>query len=171
MANAASVFRSLAKMNSSLSKTAMYINNQVKDSSYQSMFITAVIWKINIEKKEMEYVNLGHEPIMVLDPSFNFKYLDATLPPLGMMTVKNEEHFKTTTMDITNKTILIYTDGLTEGYIHNKEELTVTGFENEIKKINSTEPKKIIEHVSDLLTKDINELRDDITCLGIHLPN
>jgi adenylate cyclase len=171
MANAASVFRSLAKMNSSLSKTAMYINNQVKDSSYQSMFITAVIGKINIEKKEMEYVNLGHEPIMVLDPSFNFKYLDATLPPLGMMTVKNEEHFKTTTMDITNKTILIYTDGLTEGYINNKEELTVTGFENEIKKINSTEPKEIIEHVSSILTKDLNELRDDITCLGIHLPN
>ena len=169
MANAASVFRSLAKMNSSLSKTAMYINNQVKDSSYQSMFITAVIGKINIEKKEMEYVNLGHEPMMVLDQSFNFKYLDATLPPLGMMMVKNETHFKTTTIDITDKTILIYTDGLTEGYVKNKEELTVNGFENEIKKINSTDPKKIIEHVSDILTKDLNELRDDITCLGINL--
>ena len=171
MANAASVFRSLAKMNSSLSKTAMYINNQVKDSSYQSMFITAVIGKINIEKKEMEYVNLGHEPMMVLDQSFNFKYLDATLPPLGMMMVKNETHFKTTTIDITDKTILIYTDGLTEGYVKNKEELTVNGFENEIKKINSTDPKKIIEHVSEILTKDLNELRDDITCLGINLTN
>ena len=171
MANAASVFRSLTKMNSSLSKTAMYINNQVKDSSYQSMFITAVIGKINIEKKEMEYVNLGHEPMMILDQSFNFKYLDATLPPLGMMMVKNESHFKTTTMDITDKTILIYTDGLTEGYVKNKEELTVNGFENEIKKINSTDPKKIIEHVSEILTKDLNELRDDITCLGINLPN
>ena len=171
MANAASVFRSLAKMNSSLSKTAMYINNQVKDSSYQSMFITAVIGKINIEKKEMEYVNLGHEPMMILDQSFNFKYLDATLPPLGMMMVKNESHFKTTTMDITDKTILIYTDGLTEGYVKNKEELTVNGFENEIKKIKSTDPKEIIEHVSEILTKDLNELRDDITCLGIQLPN
>ena len=171
MANAASVFRSLAKMNSSLSKTAMYINNQVKDSSYQSMFITAVIGKINIEKKEMEYVNIGHEPMMVLDASFDFKYLDATLPPLGMMMVKNEDHFKTTTMDIADKTILIYTDGLTEGYINNKEELTVTGFENEIKKIKSTDPKEIIEHVSSILIKDLNELRDDITCLGIHLPN
>ena len=171
MANAASVFRSLTKMNSSLSKTAMYINNQVKDSSYQSMFITAVIGKINIEKKEMEYVNLGHEPMMILDQSFNFKYLDATLPPLGMMMVKNESHFKTTTMDITDKTILIYTDGLTEGYVKNKEELTVNGFENEIKKIKSTDPKEIIEHVSEILTKDLNELRDDITCLGIQLPN
>ena len=171
MANAASVFRSLAKMNASLSKTAMYINNQVKDSSYQSMFITAVIGKINIQKKEMEYINLGHEPMMVLDQSFNFKYLDATLSPLGTMMVKNEAHFKTTTIDITDKTILIYTDGVTEGYINNKDELTVTGFENEIKKINSTDPKKIIEHVSDILTKNLNELRDDITCLGIHLPN
>ena len=171
MANAASVFRSLTKMNSSLSKTAMYINNQVKDSSYQSMFITAVIGKINIEKKEMEYVNLGHEPMMILDQSFNFKYLDATLPPLGMMMVKNESHFKTTTIDITDKTILIYTDGLTEGYVKNKEELTVNGFENEIKKIKSTDPKEIIEHVSEILTKDLNELRDDITCLGIQLPN
>ena len=59
----------------------------------------------------------------------------------------------------------------TEGYVNNKEELTVTGFENEIKKIKSTDPKEIIEHVSDILTKDLNELRDDITCLGIHLPN
>ena len=52
-----------------------------------------------------------------------------------MMMVKNEAHFKTTTIDITDKTILIYTDGLTEGYVKNKEELTVNGFENEIKKI------------------------------------
>ena len=95
MANAASVFRSLVKMNESLAKTAMYINNQVKDSSYQSMFITAIIGKINIEKKEMEYVNLGHEPMMILDKSFNFEYVEATLPPLGMMMVKNESHFKT----------------------------------------------------------------------------
>ena len=169
MANAASVFRSLVKMNQSLAKTAMFINNQVKDSSYQSMFITAIIGKINIEKKEMEYVNLGHEPMMILDKSFNFEYIEATLPPLGMMMVKNESHFKTNTINISEKTILIYTDGLTEGYIKDKDELTVEGFENEIKKINSIDPKTVIDHVSSLLTKNTNSLRDDITCLGIRL--
>ena len=169
MANAASVFRSLVKMNESLAKTAMFINNQVKDSSYQSMFITAIIGKINIEKKEMEYVNLGHEPMMILDKSFNFEYIEATLPPLGMMMVKNESHFKTNTINISEKTILIYTDGLTEGYIKDKDELTVEGFENEIKKINSIDPKTVIDHVSSLLTKNTNSLRDDITCLGIRL--
>ena len=60
MANAAAVFRSLAKMNSSVARTALYINNQVKDSSYQSMFITAILGRLNIEKKEMEFINMGH---------------------------------------------------------------------------------------------------------------
>ena len=169
MANAAAVFRSLVKLNASLSKTAMFINNQVKESSYQSMFVTAIIGKINIEKKDMEYVNLGHEPMMILDKSYNFEYIEATLPPLGMMMIKNESHFKTTTINISDKTILIYTDGLTEGYIKDKEELTVEGFEKKIKEINSTDPKTIINHVSNILTKDIDSLRDDITCLGIRL--
>ena len=73
MANASSVFRSLAKMNSSLSTTAQYINNQVADSSYQGMFITAVIGKINIEKSEMEFINLGHEPMMVISKDLSFE--------------------------------------------------------------------------------------------------
>ena len=106
MANAAAVFRSLAKMNSSVSKTALYINNQVKDSSYQSMFITAILGRLNLEKKEMEFINMGHEPMMVLDENFNFEYVKSTLPPSGLMSVKDESFFKTTTMDIS---CLLYT--------------------------------------------------------------
>ena len=130
MANAASVFRSLAKMNSSVSKTALYINNQVKDSSYQSMFITAILGKINLEKKEIEFINMGHEPMMVLDQNFNFEYVNSTLPPMGLMPIKDESFFKTTIMNINDKTILIYTDGVTEGYINEGKELEVAGLEN-----------------------------------------
>jgi serine phosphatase RsbU (regulator of sigma subunit) len=169
MANAAAVFRSLTKMNSSVAKTALYINNQVKDSSYQAMFITAILGRINLEKKEMEFINMGHEPMMVLDPQFNFEYIKSTLPPMGLMPVKDESFFKTTVMDITNKTILIYTDGVTEGYIDEGKELEVAGLENEIKKLNSTSPEKIISHASKILTEKGFTLRDDITALGIKI--
>ena len=169
MANAAAVFRSLTKMNSSVAKTALYINNQVKDSSYQAMFITAILGRINLEKKEMEFINMGHEPMMVLDPQFNFEYIKSTLPPMGLMPVKDESFFKTTVMDITNKTILIYTDGVTEGYIDEGKELEVAGLENEIKKLNSTSPEKIISHASKILTEKGFTLRDDITVLGIKI--
>ena len=169
MANAAAVFRSLAKMSSSVAKTALYMNNQVKDSSYQSMFITVILGRINLEKKEMEFINMGHEPMMVLDQNFNFEYVKSTLPPMGLMSVKDESFFKTTTMDISDKTILIYTDGVTEGYIDEGKELEVTGLENEIKKLNTTSPETIINHVTKILTEKGFTLRDDITALGIKL--
>ena len=169
MANAAAVFRSLAKMNASVSKTALYINNQVKDSSYQSMFITVILGRLNIEKKEMEFINMGHEPMMVLDEKFKFEYVKSTLPPSGLMAVKDESFFKTTTMDITNKTILIYTDGVTEGYVDEGKELEVAGLENEIKKLNTTSPETIISHATKILTEKGFTLRDDITALGIKL--
>ena len=169
MANAAAVFRSLAKMNSSVSKTALYINNQVKDSSYQSMFITAILGRLNIEKKEMEFINMGHEPMMVLDENFNFEYVKSTLPPSGLMAVKDESFFKTTTMDISGKTILIYTDGVTEGYVDEGKELEVAGLEKEIKTLNTTSPEVIINHATKILTEKGFTLRDDITALGIKL--
>ena len=169
MANAAAVFRSLAKMNSSIAKTALYINNQVKDSSYQAMFITAILGRINLEKKEMEFINMGHEPMMVLDEKFNFEYIKSTLPPMGLMPIKDESFFKTTLMNISNKTILIYTDGVTEGYIDEGKELEVEGLENEIKKLNTTSPEIIINHATKILTEKNFILRDDITALGIKI--
>ena len=169
MANAAAVFRSLVKMGSSVSKTALYMNNQVKDSSYQAMFITVILGKINLEKKEMEFINMGHEPMMVLDENFNFEYVKSTLPPSGLMAVKEESFFKTTTMDISGKTILIYTDGVTEGYVDEGKELEVEGLEKEIKNLNTTSPEVIINHATKILTEKGFTLRDDITALGIKI--
>ena len=169
MANAAAVFRSLTKMNSSVAKTALYMNNQVKDSSYQSMFITVILGRINLEKKEMEFINMGHEPMMVIDEKFNFKYIESTLPPMGLMPVKDESFFKTSTMDLSSKTVLIYTDGVTEGYIDKGKELEVAGLENEIRKLKTTSPETIITHVTKILTEKGFTLRDDVTSLGIKL--
>ena len=169
MANAASVFRSLTKMNASVSTTAQYINNQVADSSYQGMFITAVIGKINIEKSEMEFINLGHEPMMVISKDLSFEYIKSSVPPLGIMNFDNDSFFKTTTISIKDKTVFIYTDGVTEGYISPNIELTVPGLEKEIRQLNSRSPNIIAEHIKNLLTKSGSELRDDITCLGISI--
>ena len=88
---------------------------------------------------------------------------------MGLMPVKDETFFKTTTMDISDKTILIYTDGVTEGYVNEGKELEVEGLENEIKKLNSTAPEIIINHVTKILTDKGLSLRDDITALGLKI--
>ena len=168
MANASSVFRSLAKLEKPISTIARYVNNQVSDSSYQGMFITAVIGKINIQKKEIEYINHGHEPIMIFDRDYNFEYIKSSLPPLGIMKFNDDSFFKTSIKNIKDKTLLIYTDGVTEGYLKNDEELGAKGFENLIKDNKFDNSKDIIDKVCEILDNR-SKLRDDITCLGINI--
>jgi CHASE2 domain-containing sensor protein len=168
MANASSVFRSLAKLEKPLSTIARYVNNQVSDSSYQGMFITAVIGKINIQKKEVEYINHGHEPIMIFDKNYNFEYIKSSLPPLGIMKFDDDSFFQTSIKNIEDKILLIYTDGVTEGYLKNDEELGVKGFENLIKDNKFNNSKNIIDKVCEILDNR-SKLRDDITCIGINI--
>ena len=168
MANASSVFRSLAKLEKPVSTISRYVNNQVSDSSYQGMFITAVIGKINIQKKEIEYINHGHEPIMIFDKDYNFEYIKSSLPPLGIMKFNDDSFFKTSIKNIKDKTVLIYTDGVTEGYLKNNEELGAKGFENLIKDNKFDNSKDIIDKVCEILDNR-SKLRDDITCLGINI--
>ena len=78
MANASSLFKALSKLNFDLNKLVMNINNQVKESSYKGMFITAVIGKINTKTMEMEFVNFGHESIMIFDKNDSFSYQKQT---------------------------------------------------------------------------------------------
>ena len=167
MANAAAVFRSMAKLDKSVSTIAKFVNNQVADSSYQGMFITAVIGKFNLKDKSIEYINLGHEPIMIFDKNYNFEYLKANLPPLGLMKMNNDDFFKTNKININNKNLMIYTDGVTEGYLEDGSELEVSGLEKELKENKLIKTTEIINHISQLLTKKNKPLRDDITCLII----
>ena len=69
-------------------------------------------------------------------------------------------------MDMNNKKIFIYTDGVTEGYIDNDKEFTIKGIEKEILGRQSFDIKEIIDVITDKLNNREN-LRDDITMMGI----
>ncbi|MDA8702041.1 serine/threonine-protein phosphatase, partial [Candidatus Pelagibacter bacterium] len=168
MANASSVFKSLSKLKFPINELALNVNNQVKESSYKGMFITAVIGKINIVKKEIEFVNFGHESIMVLDNENNFSYIKASHPPLGFMPLQSSSLVKTSMLDMNDKKIFIYTDGVTEGYIKDQDELTVKGLEDLILKNKSMNLQEAIHYVTNLLNnRDV--LRDDITMMGLEI--
>ena len=171
MANASSLFKALSKLNFDLNKLVMNINNQVKESSYKGMFITAVIGKINTKTMEMEFVNFGHESIMIFDKkNDSFSYQKANSPPLGLMSLKSEAMVKTIRLNLNEKKIFIYTDGVTEGYLENGDELTAVGVEKIVFKNKNSSLKDIIE----VIVKKLNHgriLRDDITMMGIDLQN
>ena len=167
MANASSVFKSFSKLKFPINQLAQNINNQVKESSYKGMFITAVIGKLNISSKDVEFVNFGHESIMCFDKNKKtFSYIKAERPPLGLLNIKDPQTIKTTNINLKDKNIFIYTDGVTEGYIEGEKEFTVKGVEDEVLKNSSSDIKEIIDQITDKLNNR-EKLRDDITMMGL----
>ena len=167
MANASSVFKSFSKLKFPINQLAQNINNQIKESSYKGMFITAVIGKLNVSSKEVEFVNFGHESIMCFDKNKkSFSYIKAERPPLGLLNIKDPQTIKTTNINLKDKNIFIYTDGVTEGYIDGDKEFTVQGVEAEVLKNSASNIKEIIDQITDKLNNR-EKLRDDITMMGL----
>ena len=49
------------------------------------------------------------------------------MPPIGIVKYFTESMVKSNTMNLKDKTFVVYTDGVTEGYLKNGEELGAEG--------------------------------------------
>ena len=78
---------------------------------------------------------------------------------------------KSKTMNLKDKTFVVYTDGVTEGYLKNGQELGAEGVQRIVKGLENITPKNIVDSISNELNWGAEKLRDDITCLALDLKN
>ena len=169
MAKASSVFRTLANLIMPLEKVVYLVNNEIVEAKFKGMFVTAVFGKMNVSNGEIEIINAGHESIMLLDNNKNFEFIKSDLPPVGIIKYPTEKMVKKRSLNIKDKTFVVYTDGVTEGYLKNGKELGVEGVKEIISNIKEINPKNIINEIVNNLNFDNVKLRDDITCLSIKI--
>jgi len=74
-------------------------------------------------------------------------------------------------MNLNNKTFVVYTDGVTEGYLKNGQEMGAEGVERIVKNLNDVTPKNIVDSIAAELNWGSDKLRDDITCLALNIKN
>jgi serine phosphatase RsbU (regulator of sigma subunit) len=108
---------------------------------------------------------------MLFDKSKKFEFIQSDLPPIGIMKYFAESMVKSNTINIKDKTFVVYTDGVTEGYLPNGEEFGAEGVENVVKEMEKITPKDLVEKVTSTLNWGIPKLRDDITCMAINFDN
>ena len=171
MAKASSIFRTLANLSLPLEKNVYLVNNEIVEAKFKGMFVTAVFGKMNVLNGEIEIINAGHENIMLLDESKNFEFIKADIPPIGIIKYSSEKIVIKRNFNIKNKTFIVYSDGVTEGYLKNGQMLGVEGIKEIILNIKEINPKNIINNIVDTLNFDQAKLRDDITCLCININN
>ncbi len=171
MAKASSIFRTLTNLKYPIEKVVFGVNNELVEAKFKGMFVTAVFGKLNIKTGEMVFINAGHESILTFDQNKNYEYIKSEMPPIGIVKYFSDSMVKSNTINMKDKTFVVYTDGVTEGYLKNGEELGSEGVQNIINDISEVTPKAIVESIEKKLNWGAEKLRDDITCMAINIKN
>ncbi len=171
MAKASSIFRTLTNLKFPLEKVVFGVNNELVEAKFKGMFVTAVFGKLNIKTGELVFINAGHESILTFDQNKNYEYIKSDMPPIGIVKYFTESMVKSNTMNLKDKTFVVYTDGVTEGYLKNGEELGAEGVQKIIDGMSEVTPKTIVESIEKELNWGAEKLRDDITCMAINIKN
>ena len=171
MAKASSIFRTLTNLKFPLEKVVFGVNNELVEAKFKGMFVTAVFGKLNIKTGELVFINAGHESILTFDAGKNFEYIKSDMPPIGIVKYFTESMVKSNTINLKDKTFVVYTDGVTEGYMKNGEELGAEGVQKIINEMSQVTPKSIVEAIEKQLNWGAEKLRDDITCMAININN
>ena len=171
MAKASSIFRTLTNLKFPLEKVVFGVNNELVEAKFKGMFVTAVFGKLNIKTGELVFINAGHESILTFDQNKNYEYIKSEMPPIGIVKYFTESMVKSNTMNLKDKTFVVYTDGVTEGYLKNGEELGAEGVQKIIDGMSDVTPKTIVEAIEKELNWGAEKLRDDITCMAININN
>ena len=171
MAKASSIFRTLTNLKFPLEKVVFGVNNELVEAKFKGMFVTAVFGKLNIKTGELVFINAGHESILTFDENKNYEYIKSEMPPIGIVKYFTESMVKSNTINLKEKTFVVYTDGVTEGYLKNGEELGAEGVQKIINEMSQVTPKSIVEAIEKELNWGAEKLRDDITCMAININN
>ncbi len=171
MAKASSIFRTLTNLKFPLEKVVFGVNNELVEAKFKGMFVTAVFGKLNIKTGELVFINAGHESILTFDENKNYEYIKSDMPPIGIVKYFTESMVKSNTINLKDKTFVVYTDGVTEGYMKNGEELGAEGVQKIINEMSQVTPKSIVEAIEKELDWGAEKLRDDITCMAININN
>ena len=99
------------------------------------MFVTMLIGIYDSNKKEILLSNAGHEPPLIYSNDGKFSNYTEAGPPLGIMP---KIKYKETILKFSESSMYIFTDGITEIKDPSGKMLGPEGFQNYIKKYQST---------------------------------
>lgn len=162
------LLRSIATKDVPITKIVQALNNSLSQDNDSQMFVTFFLGILDLKTGDLEYVNAGHNPPVILTRSEDPAFADMT----GDMALGFMEGivFKAAKIKLkSGDTIFSYTDGVTEAANHQHELYSDERLISVIKEHQVCSAREIIEK----MYQDVNqhaagaEQSDDITMLAI----
>ena len=164
MSKASSLYRCLSKTNFSAANLLIQLNNEICETISRGMFVTMLVGIYDSNKKELLLSSAGHEPPIIFSKDGIFSNYTEAGPPLGIMPkTKYMEH----KIPFTDSSMYIFTDGITEIKNPNGEMLGAEGFQNYIKKYQSTPNNERLKIIIDNIIRAGHIQKDDLTIVTV----
>ncbi|MEY5041053.1 MAG: Phosphoserine phosphatase RsbU [Bacteroidota bacterium] len=167
MSNFQANMRAVIQYQKNLKDVVSILNQKVNESAKGERFITFFIGIFNIQNKELQYINCGHNP-PILKQNNHLQILQKGTVGLGMLDdlpFLNEEKI---TIE-SNSSLLAYTDGLTEVENENNEEFGENRVFELLQNNNFAQPQLLINLLNYKLEqfKNNQPMMDDIAMLAV----
>lgn len=169
MSNFQASLRALIKRTSSLSELVIELNKNILANANREKFITAFIGKYNLQTRNLQYINAGHNPPLLL-VGHQYKALTDGCTILGMF----ENLPSVTEKNITipqNSLLTCFTDGVVEQPNASHFEYETENLKKEILLNKEKSTQEIIDNVLKSLNnfKENIEYKDDIALLCLRI--
>jgi len=164
MAKTSSLFHCLGKRDFSLPDVMELINAEICETTIRGMFVTMVAGRYHPVTGKVELINAGNPPAFVITADGRIKKIDAMAAPLGIVP---DASYESVEFNLQNSRLLLYSDGVTEGYTENGEELGMQGLVQLLKKNHQLQPRQQIQAMLKVFDHDSAPQRDDLTLLMV----
>jgi len=169
VARCLALFRYMANQGQSPATIAESLNHEMYQMSERSQgsngFVTLLIGRFDLITMDVEYLNCGHGDIVVCDQDLMVSTQRSSLPPIGIVP-SNELNWDCEHIDLGDKKVFIFTDGLLEAKIKDTNtELGLSGVVSLIKHIGKLPPKEGVAKIQSLFSSHRLETSDDATML------
>ncbi|HIF50225.1 MAG TPA: GAF domain-containing protein [Thiotrichaceae bacterium] len=164
MAKASSLLHHLAKSIDDPGKLLASVNDEICETISHGMFITIVSGFIDTNNCTIRFSNAGHQPPLFHHKSGEFEELEASAPPLGIL---SGTEFPVSTVRLEGGVVYLFTDGVTESIDEKKKLLDVGGLIKIIENNSElTASKRLEDIVAKIMHPNVAQ-HDDITLMII----
>jgi serine phosphatase RsbU (regulator of sigma subunit) len=168
-----SAFRALARQSLTLKELAARLGQQHWEEGEEARrrYVTAIFMRLDAPSGEIEFVNAGHNPGILLTPgadgSFHLKTIVASGTPLGML--PGMRYTAERVSFLPGSRLLMYTDGLTEVF-HGEDEFGEDRLGVTFSSSATTTAEESLSYIWETLDTFTSHAHqsDDMTAIALH---
>lgn len=163
MVKASSLFHCLGKFVPDLRKLVTIINRELVETSIRGMFVTLVCGRYNPNTGDLEVINAGHLPALIIGDSSNIEINSSSIP-LGIV---SDTPFIVEKHKLLKSNFYAFTDGITEAEVDGKM-IGVEGVNEFLRNLTVKDIEDQLLEVKNKFQSDDVVSRDDMTVLVVN---